>query len=108
LSDQAARDTLQQDARAARVGCMPCVEWFAGQDASYKQRVLPPRVHARVSVRAGSALGWRDFAGDAGEAVGLEHVGESADHQTLYKEFGITAEHVGAAAKASLARVRAR
>jgi transketolase len=87
LSDQAARDTLQQDGIADRVVFMPCVEWFAGRDASY---------------------GWRDFAGDAGESVSLEYFGESADHQTLYKEFGITAGHVVTAAKASLARVRAR
>jgi transketolase len=45
---------------------------------------------------------------DAGESVSLDHFGESADHQTLYREFGITAEHVVTAAKASLARARAR
>jgi len=87
---------------------MPCVEWFAEQDDSYQQEVLPARVRARVSVEAGIALGWRGFVGDAGECVGLEHFGESADYQTLYREFGITAEHVVTAAKASLARVRAR
>jgi transketolase len=98
------------DARAvaARVVSMPCVEWFAEQDDSYQQEVLPTRVRARVSVEAGIALGWRGFVGDAGECVGLEHFGESADYQTLYREFGITAEHVVTAAKASLARVRAR
>jgi transketolase len=85
---------------------MPCVEWFAEQDASYREEVLPARVRARVSVEAGVALGWRAFVGDAGESVSLEHFGESADYQTLYKEFGFTAEHVAAAARASLARVR--
>jgi transketolase len=67
-----------------RVVSMPCVEWFAEQDASYQQEVLPERVRARVSVEAGIALGWRGFVGDAGECVGLEHFGESADYQTLY------------------------
>jgi transketolase len=104
----AAREALQQDGIAARVVSMPCVEWFAEQDDSYQQEVLPERVRARVSVEAGIALGWRGFVGDAGECVGLEHFGESADYQILYKEFGITAEHVVTAAKASLARVRAR
>jgi transketolase len=103
----AAREALQQDGIAARVVSMPCVEWFAEQDASYQQEVLPTRVRARVSVEAGIALGWRGFVGDAGECVGLEHFGESADYQILYREFGITAEHVVTAAKASLARVRA-
>ncbi len=98
------------DARAvdlirARVVSMPCVEWFAEQDASYREKVLPARVRARVSVEAGIALGWRAFVGDAGEFVSLEHLGESADHQSLDREFGFTAEHVVTAAKASLARL---
>jgi transketolase len=102
----AARDALQLEGTPTRVVSMPCVEWFAEQDASYREEVLPARVRARVSVEAGVALGWRAFVGDAGESVSLEHFGESADYQTLYKEFGFTAEHVAAAARASLARVR--
>jgi transketolase len=87
---------------------MPCVEWFAEQDDSYQQEVLPEDARVRVSVEAGIALGWRAFVGDAGESVSLEHFGESADYRTLYKEFGITAEHVVTAAQASLARAEAR
>jgi transketolase len=102
-----AREALQQEGIATRVVSMPCVEWFAEQDDSYREEVFPAHVRARVSVEAGIALGWRQFVGDAGECVSLEHYGESADYQTLYKEFGITAEHVVTAAKASLARVRA-
>ncbi len=102
----AARDTLQGDGIPTRVVSMPCVEWFAEQDASYRQEVLPANVRARVSVEAGIALGWRAYVGDAGECVSLEHFGESADYQTLYTEFGFTAEHVVTAARVSLARVR--
>jgi transketolase len=70
-----------------KVVSVPCVEWFAGQDDSYQREVLP---------------------GHAGERVSLERFGESADHQTRYNEFGITAGHVVTAATASLARARAR
>jgi len=83
------------------------VEWFSELDASYQQEVLPEHIRARVGVEAGIALGWRGFVGDAGESVSLELFGESADHQTLYEEFGITAERVVTAAKASVARARA-
>jgi transketolase len=92
----------------ARVVSIPCVEWIAGRDASYQQEVRPERARARVSVEAGIALGCRGSVGDAGESVSLEHFGESADYWTLYKKFGITAGHVVTAAKASLARARAR
>jgi transketolase len=101
----AARTALQDDGIPTRVVSMPCVEWFAGQDASYQEEVLPPGVRARVSVEAGIALGWRAFVGDAGECVSLEHFGASAAGATLYKEFGFTADRVVAAARSSLTRL---
>jgi transketolase len=100
-----ARELLAQEGIAARVVSMPCVEWFTAQEAAYQEEVLPARVRARVSVEAGIALGWRAFVGDAGECISLEHFGASADYRVLYEEFGITAERVTAAARASLARV---
>jgi len=101
----AARELLAQESVAARVVSMPCVEWFAAQEPSYQQEVLPARVRARVSVEAGVALGWRGFVGDTGECVSLEHFGASADYKVLFEQFGLTAERVAQAARASLARV---
>jgi transketolase len=103
----AARDILQSEGIPGRVVSMPCVEWFTAQDASYQQEVLPPRIRARVCVEAGVAQPWHAFAGDLGECVSLEHYGASAAYQTLYEEFGFTAEHVAAAARSSLARLDA-
>jgi transketolase len=100
----AARDLLQAEGTPTRVVSMPCVEWFGEQDEDYRRQVLPPRARARVSVEAGIAQGWREFTGDAGECVSLEHFGASADYQTLYQEFGFTAERVAAAARSSIAR----
>ena len=65
-------------------------------------RVLPPAVRARVSVEAGVPMGWRDFVGDAGRIVGLNHYGASAAYSTFYEEFGLTTEAVVAAARESL------
>jgi transketolase len=100
----AARDLLEGAGTKARVVSMPCVEWFAEQDASYQQEVLPPSVRARVSVEAGIALGWRSFIGDAGESISLEHFGASAAGAKLYEEFGITAERAAEAARASISK----
>ena len=83
---------------------MPCLEWFAEQEASYRQEVLPAHVRARVSVEAGIALGWRGYVGDAGECVEPRALRGVGGHQTLYEEFGITAERVAEAARTSLAR----
>ncbi len=100
------REILARDGIRARVVSMPCVEWFAEQDASYQQGVLPPAVRARVCVEAGVSQGWHAIAGDAGEYVSLEHFGASAAYQTLYEAFGITAERVAEAARASIAKAR--
>ena len=98
-----AREALQGQGIATRVVSMPCVEWFKSQDAAYREQVLPAAVKARVSVEAGLALGWKEFVGDAGRSISLEHFGASANYERLFQEFGITTEAVTAAAKESLA-----
>ncbi len=98
-----AREQLKADGVNARVVSVPCVEWFKEQSAEYRDSVLPPSVTARVSVEAGLSMGWRGYVGDRGRSVSLEHYGASADYETLYREFGLTTEHVVAAAKESLA-----
>jgi transketolase len=103
----AAREQLERARIRTRVVSMPCREWFDQQSKSYRDRVLPPTVRARVSVEAGVAQGWRDIVGDAGRIVSIEHFGASADAATLFREFGFTPEAIVAAAKASLKTARA-
>ncbi|MBT0995072.1 transketolase [Cellulomonas sp. DKR-3] len=102
-----ARETLEAAGVPTRVVSAPCLEWFAEQDAEYRESVLPSGVRARVSVEAGIALSWHKIVGDAGRTVSLEHFGASADYETLYREFGITADAVVAAARESLAAANA-
>lgn len=89
-----ARETLEESGVPTRVVSMPCMEWFDAQSVDYQHAVLPPNVKARVSIEAGLALSWHKYLGSAGRAVSLEHFGASADYQTLYREFGLTAENV--------------
>jgi transketolase len=102
----AARKRLEADGVPTRVVSVPCVEWFADQDQSYRDEVLPPSVRARVSVEAGVPMGWREFVGDAGRIVGLTHYGASAAYSVLYEEFGLTDEAVVAAARESIEAAR--
>ena len=87
---------------AARVVSMPCVEWFRDTTVDYRDSVIPPAVKARVSVEAGITAPWREFVGDHGRSVGLDHFGASADAARLYSEFGITSLAVVEAALASI------
>jgi transketolase len=97
-----ARDQLQEAGIPTRVVSMPCMEWFGGQDAAYRDEILPPAVRARVSVEAAIASGWEKIIGDAGRSISVEHYGASADYQTIYRKFGITGEAVASAARDSL------
>lgn len=98
----AAAERLEEEGIAARVVSVPCLDWFAEQDADYQESVLPQAVTARVSVEAGLALPWWRFLGSHGRAVSLEHFGASAPYQKLFEEFGITTDAVIAAAHDSL------
>lgn len=102
----AAQEQLAARGISARVVSLPCWEWFAEQSAEYREQVLPSSIKARVSIEAGVGMGWREFVGDAGEIVSLEHFGASAQYTELYQLFGITAEAMVAAAERSLAKVR--
>ena len=81
---------------------MPCREWFDAQDASYRETVIPPTVRARVSVEAGIAQDWREIVGDHGRIVSIEQYGASAAYDRIYREYGVTAEAVAAAAEDSI------
>ncbi|HKR56871.1 MAG TPA: transketolase, partial [Gemmatimonadales bacterium] len=78
---------------------MPSLELFAAQSQAYRDQVLPPAVHARVSVEAGATQCWHTIIGDRGKAVGLDHFGASAPYQKLYQEFGLTVDKIVEAAK---------
>lgn len=101
-----AREALAGEGVKARVVSVPCLDWFEQQDAEYREEVLPSAVKARVSVEAGIALPWYRYLGDAGRAVSIEHFGASAPGDFLFKEYGIDADHVVAAAKESITAAR--
>ncbi len=101
----AAQEVLEADGVPTRVVSMPCVEWFREQDEAYKASVFPSAVRARVSVEAAVSQGWHEWVGDAGECVALEHFGASAPYDVLYEQFGLTADRVAAAARASLSKL---
>ncbi|GAA3624006.1 transketolase [Microbacterium awajiense] len=98
----AARDALAADGIGARVVSAPSLEWFAEQDDSYRESVLPAAVTARVSVEAAATGLWRGVVGDRGRTVGIDHFGASADYKTLFEKFGITADAVVQAARETL------
>ncbi|SMO74031.1 transketolase [Propioniciclava tarda] len=97
----AAREALEAEGVPTRVVSMPCVEWFLGQDEAYRSALLPDAA-AKVSVEAGTVVGWKEILGCKSASVGLDHFGASASGALLYEKFGITADAVVAKAKGLL------
>ena len=97
----AARTLLQADGVATRVVSTPCWELFEQQSPKYRAETIGT-APVRVAVEAAVKFGWERFIGEDGVFVGMTGFGASAPAERLYKEFGITAEAVAAAAKAKL------
>ena len=93
-----AREKLKTFGVKARVVSMPSWSLFEGQDAAYRESVLPRGVRKRVTVEAGSPVGWHRWAGDEGTVIGVERFGASAPGQDVLTHLGFTPEHVAAAA----------
>ena len=95
-----AADALEADGVAVRVVSMPSTSRFKVQEQAYRDEVLPPAVGRRISVEAGSTLGWNRWIGDRGEAIGLDHFGASGPGPEIAEKFGFTAAHVAERARA--------
>jgi transketolase len=104
LSVDAAKALLEQGVQA-RVVSMPCWELFEAQPADYQDEVLPHDVKSRLSVEAGVALGWKQWVGDEGDSLSIEHFGASAPGNIILEKFGYTVDNVVARALALRARV---
>jgi transketolase len=94
-----ARACLEADGVATRVVSLPSWRLFAAQTAEYRESVLPANVTARVSVEAGTTLGWERWTGDGGTAIGIDRFGASAPAERLFEELGVTTHRVVEAAR---------
>jgi len=90
----AAAEALRAKGKKLRVVSMPSWELFDAQSAAYKESVLPKAITRRVSVEAGTTMGWSKYIGDKGLALGIDHFGASAPCEKLAEEYGFTAEAV--------------
>lgn len=95
----AAAKILSKDGLVCRVVSMPSWELFDKQSKEYREEVLPSLIKARVSVEAGSKIGWEHYVGLEGGMIGMERFGASAPAGILFSKFGFTPEHVVDVAK---------
>ncbi|AKM07128.1 transketolase [Pelagerythrobacter marensis] len=99
----ATAEALEADGIGTDVVSMPCMELFAEQDESYRNDLLPADA-LKVSIEAGSTLGWERYTGTDGLQIGLDRFGASAPAGDLFAKFGFTAEAIVPQIKARLGR----
>ncbi|WAM48676.1 transketolase [Vreelandella venusta] len=85
---------LEQQGNAVRVVSMPSTYCFNGQDAEYRESVLPKAVTKRIAIEAGHADYWYKYVGLDGRVIGMTTYGESAPAGELFKHFGFTVENI--------------
>ena len=86
-------EALNAQGISTQVVSAPCLEWFNQESGSYRASVIPPSA-LRVSIEAGIAQGWREYVGDSGVIISLDHYGASASASQLFADFGFTVENV--------------
>nr|WP_306238818.1 transketolase [Ornithinimicrobium sp. HY1745] len=94
-----AREALRDQGVAARVVSAPCLEWFEREPSAYRESVLPPSLRARVSVEAGTGVGWHRYVGLEGEVVSVEDFGSSGAGDLVLAAHQMTVEAVVNAAR---------
>jgi transketolase len=88
---------LEHDGIGADVVSMPSTDRFDAQDEAYREDILPDvsnRQILRVSIEAGTTIGWERYTGLHGLRIGLDRFGASAPAPDLYRHFGITADDI--------------
>ncbi|HLB27574.1 MAG TPA: transketolase C-terminal domain-containing protein, partial [Dehalococcoidales bacterium] len=90
----AAGRTLLEKGIYARVVSMPSWELFEAEPPDYRNHVLPPGIRVRISIEAGTPLGWERYVGLDGIIVGIARFGASAPGNVVYERLGLTAQRV--------------
>ena len=82
------------DIKQVRVISVPCWELFFSQDAAWQEKIMARECTRRVSIEAGTTIGWERFIGSDGLAIGIDRFGESAPAEYLEEKYGFTPHQV--------------
>jgi transketolase len=90
-------EQLEGQGIGADVVSMPCAELFDAQPQGYREDILPDvsnRQILRVSIEAGTTIGWERYTGLHGLRFGIDRFGASGPAGDLYEKFGLTADAI--------------
>ena len=83
-------EELEKDGISVGVLSMPCCELFDIQSVEYKKNILPKNI-LKVSIEAGSTLGWYKYAN---YCIGIDTFGSSGKGDLVMNHFGFTVKKI--------------
>ena len=89
-----AAQALMQEDIFVRVVSMPCCERFKAQKSTYREKVLPNKITARLVIEAGVPDYWYQFVGSDGAIIGIDTFGVSSPEKDIWPAFGFTVENI--------------
>ena len=95
--------SLEGEGIGVDVVSMPSWERFDAQPAAYRAELLPENA-LRVSIEAGTTIGWERYTGLNGLRFGIDRFGASAPAPVLYRHFGLTADQIAPKIASALAQ----
>ena len=94
LALSVAKEIEQKNLGSVKVVSLSSWELFSEQKEAYQEMIIEKSCLRRVSIEAGTTLGWERFVGMDGLKIGIDHFGASAPASDLEKAFGFTTEDV--------------
>lgn len=83
---------LERLGKDVRVVSMPSWYAFEAQSSAYKDALFGATAGKKVSIEAGSEMGWHKYIGSDGVAIAVDDFGFSAPAPILAREYGFTVE----------------
>jgi transketolase len=93
---------LEKEGLTTRVISVPSWELFKRQDLEYRTMILKEKAELKVSVEAGSGMGWEYFVGRQGLIISQETYGASAPEPVMVEHFGFREDQIAEKIKKSL------
>ena len=77
----------------SKVVSMPCQELFDEQSKEYREKIID-KESIKISIEAGSIIGWEKYVGPNGISLGMKSFGKSAPYKKIYEHFNLTSDNI--------------
>ena len=66
---------------------------FDKQSKEYREKIID-KESIKISIEAGSIIGWEKYVGPNGISLGMKSFGKSAPYKKIYEHFNLTSDNI--------------